>query len=192
MVGGCGRFPFDYSKDSRNTEPLTPGLRTEKELTDSRSLQGVCVGPTSQRQFIFLVTVWTTMKPPCAVNRAKNQLSTSQFFKRRRTPRSADCILRLSWRGVTREGRSCPAIDPVSRPSGSQLGPQFCRRLTCNVSCFVCRPLGMRVRAIFLVPKSGPFRDDQNSLTGHVCSMLSEKTYRVAMVFGQGDGENTA
>ena len=25
-VGGCGRAPYDYSKDSRNTEPLAPGL----------------------------------------------------------------------------------------------------------------------------------------------------------------------
>ena len=29
-VEGCGRVPCDHSKDSRDSAPKTPGLRTEK------------------------------------------------------------------------------------------------------------------------------------------------------------------
>ena len=62
------------------------------------------------------VTIWTTMKPQCAVNRAKNQP-----FKRAtrslsgRNPRSAERILRLSWLGSCAKGevgwRSTPWLD---------------------------------------------------------------------------------
>ena len=30
VVEGCGRGPYDYSKDSRDPAPKAPGLRTEK------------------------------------------------------------------------------------------------------------------------------------------------------------------
>ena len=51
------------------------------------------------------VTIWTTMKPQCAVNRAKNQpfkRATSTLSGR--NPRSAERILRLSWLGSCAKG----------------------------------------------------------------------------------------
>ena len=64
----------------------------------------------------FLVTIWTTMKPQCVVNPAKNQpLTSHQFFKREE---SSICRLHPAAQlaGVRREGRSCLAFDTVARP----------------------------------------------------------------------------
>ena len=119
-VGVCGRVSYDYSKDSRNTEPLAPRLRTNKKPIDfpivARSQSRSVASAQVQHQFTFHVTVWTMMKPPCAVKRAKSQpLTTHQNFKRGAMPRLADCILRLSWCGSYAKGevasRSTPWLD---------------------------------------------------------------------------------
>ena len=74
--------PDDNSKDSRDSVTMAPRLRTEKKLTDfptvARSLSGADESASSTAP--TFLAIWTTMKPQCVVNRAKNQPLTSHQF----------------------------------------------------------------------------------------------------------------
>ena len=83
VVGWVGGEEADEFRMSTAKTPCLPNrsrpdYEQEESFLTSQSLHVSRAGPQSrhrvQHQFTFLVTVWTTMRPPCVVNRATNQL----------------------------------------------------------------------------------------------------------------------
>ena len=73
---GCGRVPYDYSKDSCDTEfPRVVRLRTDSRaaLTQLPDCLSTAVHRVQKQFRNHFVTTWTTMMPHCVVDRAKNQ-----------------------------------------------------------------------------------------------------------------------